>query len=251
MAVAILTISAGAAGVGAGVAGAVVSGGPPAPSTIAGPQAVASSGQIDSLVVTPETVLAGSEVVITFQFSGGSAQTQFGVVITDLNDEFNPFSCDQTLISGTSADGTDQDVCPVPTGAYIGNYTAQGVIYSSGPPPSVVFGPQAAFAVVSSQAITITTKSLPNGVVWNTTNKLRYSASLSAVGGNAPYRWSLASGSGPLPPGLKLRRSTGVIWGKATTAGSYLFTVQVVDSKTSTAPHTRNMAALTLSIAIS
>jgi hypothetical protein len=93
----------------------------------------------------------------------------------------------------------------------------------------------------------ITTTSLPAGSLYSKTNKAAYSATLSAAGGNPPYKWSLASGS--LPPGLKLT-SKGVISGKAKADGTYSFTVQVVDTKTKTKPATRNKATATLSITI-
>ena len=67
----------------------------------------------------------------------------------------------------------------------------------------------------------ITTAALANGVV-NTA----YSAVLQAIGGTAPYGWSITTGS--LPPGLTLNGAT--IGGTPTTAGTYGFTVQAVDS---------------------
>jgi len=94
-------------------------------------------------------------------------------------------------------------------------------------------------------AIDITTMSLPSGTL-----KTPYMATLTASGGNPPYRWSLASGSGPLPPGLKLK-ATGVISGRPKKAGTYSFTVQVVDTRTKTKPHTHNTATQPLSITIS
>ena len=94
-------------------------------------------------------------------------------------------------------------------------------------------------------AMGITATSLPSGTV-----KAPYTATLTAAGGNLPYRWSLASGSGRLPPGLKLK-PTGVISGKPRQAGTYSFTVQVVDTKSKTKPHTRNTATAMLSITIS
>jgi hypothetical protein len=98
-------------------------------------------------------------------------------------------------------------------------------------------------------SIGITTSSLPGGSVYSKANKVTYSATLAASGGNPPYKWSLVSGSA-LPPGLKLS-SKGVISGKATTTGTYSFTVQAVDTKTKAKPHTQNKAAETLSITIS
>lgn len=68
---------------------------------------------------------------------------------------------------------------------------------------------------------------LPGGAV-NT----NYSQQLAATGGKPPYTWALATGSLPLPPGLALNATTGVISGKPTTAGFYTFTVTVTDSDT-------------------
>jgi uncharacterized protein (TIGR03437 family) len=64
-----------------------------------------------------------------------------------------------------------------------------------------------------------------NGGTVNT----RMIQTLEAVNGSAPYQWSLASGS--LPPGVALvgRAQSGDITGVPTSAGSYTFTVRVVD----------------------
>jgi len=53
-----------------------------------------------------------------------------------------------------------------------------------------------------------------------------------ASGGVPPYTWSLATGSGPLPPGMSLS-SSGVIFGTppANFSSSYSFAVQVSDSQ--------------------
>ena len=55
-----------------------------------------------------------------------------------------------------------------------------------------------------------------------------YSSSLTATGGVPPYTFSISSGT--LPPGLTLNTATGAISGTPTTAGSYSFTVKLVDS---------------------
>ncbi|MGO9384086.1 MAG: beta strand repeat-containing protein, partial [Mycobacterium sp.] len=54
-----------------------------------------------------------------------------------------------------------------------------------------------------------------------------YSDTLTATGGTTPYTWSVNAGA--LPPGLSLS-SAGVLAGTPTTAGSYPFTVNVVDA---------------------
>src|SRR5215471_15863947 len=72
-----------------------------------------------------------------------------------------------------------------------------------------------------------TTCPLPDGTVGTP-----YSATLTATGGTAPYTWTLLSGS--LPPGLSLS-GAGVISGTPTTAGTYTFTLKVVDASGQTA----------------
>ena len=74
----------------------------------------------------------------------------------------------------------------------------------------------------SNAALSITTTSLPTGVVGTA-----YSVALGASGGTAPYSWSLASGSS-LPGGLSLAGST--IAGTPKADGATKITVQVQDS---------------------
>ncbi|MGB8542650.1 MAG: putative Ig domain-containing protein [Candidatus Acidiferrales bacterium] len=79
---------------------------------------------------------------------------------------------------------------------------------------------------VSSLSIT-TTSPLPPGVV----NTAYDSPGLqfAATGGNAPYTWSVASGSS-LPAGLTLDPSTGILSGTPTTAGTFNFGITVTDT---------------------
>lgn len=72
--------------------------------------------------------------------------------------------------------------------------------------------------------IQISPASLPNGAVG-----VDYPAvTLSVTGGQAPYSWSLASGSA-LPPGLDLS-SGGVISGIPTQSGAFVTTIQMTDA---------------------
>lgn len=71
--------------------------------------------------------------------------------------------------------------------------------------------------------LSITTASLPNGIVNNS-----YSSTLAATGGTPSYTWALSAGS--LPGGLNLTGSTGVISGTPTATGTSNFTTKVTDS---------------------
>ena len=100
-----------------------------------------------------------------------------------------------------------------------------------------------------TDGFTVTTSSLPNGAP-----KVVYSATLTATGGNPQLKWSVSSG---IPPrGLHLNKSQGVIsgWPNRKDAGTYTFTVKVVDHRTQkTRGHraTQNSATKVLSITIS
>ena len=93
----------------------------------------------------------------------------------------------------------------------------------------------------------ITTSSLPAGAL-----NSAYSATLAAIGGNPPYKWSVSAGR--LPKGLHLSKTTGTISGTPNKhdGGIYAFTVTVVDKKVHTKhqPTTQNTASQALSIAI-
>ncbi len=81
----------------------------------------------------------------------------------------------------------------------------------------------ASSTTTSSSQLTITTTSLPGGVIGRA-----YTARLHAKGGTPPYKWAV--GSGHLPPGLSLDSSSGEISGVPTTSGSESVTFLVTDS---------------------
>ena len=56
----------------------------------------------------------------------------------------------------------------------------------------------------------------------------QYAMPITVTGGILPYTWQLESGD--LPPGLTLKKLKGIISGTPTAAGTYHFTVGVVDS---------------------
>ena len=59
-----------------------------------------------------------------------------------------------------------------------------------------------------------------------------YSSGFAVHDGTGPFLWSLSSG--PLPTGLTLDTSTGLITGTPTTAGSYPVTIRATDANNGT-----------------
>ncbi|HUB79023.1 MAG TPA: Ig domain-containing protein [Bryobacteraceae bacterium] len=82
--------------------------------------------------------------------------------------------------------------------------------------------------LVATAGLTITTATLPAGAL-----QASYSQTLTASGGTPPYTWLVTSGT--FPGGLSLQRSTGIITGTPTTAGSFTFAITVTDANSQTA----------------
>jgi sugar lactone lactonase YvrE len=88
---------------------------------------------------------------------------------------------------------------------------------------------------VNPTALAIFTSAvLPSGIAGGA-----YSQTLAAIGGTAPYTWSVFSGV--LPPGLTLS-TAGLLAGTPTTLGAYNFTVQVQDSASASASQAFSLA---------
>ncbi|HET9741469.1 MAG TPA: Ig domain-containing protein [Terriglobales bacterium] len=77
----------------------------------------------------------------------------------------------------------------------------------------------------TQRPLQITTAKLPVPAA-----RQKYEVQLQAAGGLPPYRWSLAPSSKPLPPGLTLQESTGLIYGRPVSSSEYSIIVQVQDS---------------------
>jgi hypothetical protein len=131
-----------------------------------------------------------------------------------------------TLSSGGTISGT-----PTQTGTF--PFTVK-VTDSSVPPQNAT----QSLNLAVNPALTITTTSLPAATAGTS-----YSQTLAATGGIPSYTWGLASGSLPLPNGLNLNSSSGVISGTPATAGSSNFTVQATDSA-------RNKASQALALTV-
>jgi len=80
------------------------------------------------------------------------------------------------------------------------------------------------FSISIAALLAISTQpALPSGGVGTP-----YTQPLTAVGGTAPYAWTVSAGS--LPGGLTLGPTSGTISGTPTSVGSFSFTVQVTDN---------------------
>ncbi|MBZ5594121.1 MAG: Ig domain-containing protein [Acidobacteriia bacterium] len=81
------------------------------------------------------------------------------------------------------------------------------------------------FTLTVAQTLAITTAgTLPSG-----STGAPYSTALGVSGGTPPYTWAITSVA-PLPSGLSLSASNGVITGTPTSTGTFIFTVQVKDA---------------------
>ena len=111
-----------------------------------------------------------------------------------------------------SSDGILSGVPASPGGSY--NFTAQATDTNN----SIA---SQTFSIDISNAVQITTTSLPDGTSLNVL--------LAASDGVPPYAWSLSPGSPDLPPNLTLT-TDGLLSGFAITNGSFSFSVRATDS---------------------
>jgi YVTN family beta-propeller protein len=129
------------------------------------------------------------------------------------------------------------------TGAISGTPTTPGtsdfivtVTDSTAPKPVVV---SSVLSITVSAALTVATKSLPDGAVGSS-----YSQTIGIANGTSPFTYTVYSGS--LPTGLHLSASTGAISGTPTTAGTATFTVKVTDSSSPVQSATSTSLSITV-----
>jgi len=91
------------------------------------------------------------------------------------------------------------------------------------------------YSMTVTTPLVVSTLSVPSAIV-----RSKYSANLTATGGTGAYTWSPYPSGEALPPGLQLT-SIGTLTGTPTTAGTYPFGVQVIDSANNEATQSYNM----------
>ena len=94
---------------------------------------------------------------------------------------------------------------------------------------------KASYSMIVTTPLAVSTSSVPNATVGSA-----YSATLTATGGTGSYTWSPYPSGEALPPGVQLK-STGTLTGTPTTAGTYPFGVQVIDSANDEATQSYSM----------
>jgi Putative Ig domain len=186
--------------------------------------------QVSDSSTPPQTAQASSSisvnprngvVISTAALPSGTVGTAYSTTLTATGGTA-PYSW--TVASGTLPAGLSLSqggaISGTPTGAGQSNFTVQATDSSS--PVQKAIKPFSLSTSAAGMTLTITSGSLPNGVVGTV-----YSSTLTATGGTTPYSWTVVSGT--LPAGLSLSQG-GTISGTPTRAGQSSFTVQVTDS---------------------
>ena len=124
-----------------------------------------------------------------------------------------------SLPAGLTLDPASGVISGTPTAVNAATFTVN--VTDSGQPLHRTASQQLTLTVVPGLVGTNT--SLPNAAVGQVSG---YSAQLTAIGGTAPYVWTL---TGTLPPGLSLSPA-GLITGGPTQTGAFPFSVQITDT---------------------
>ncbi|HSE99121.1 MAG TPA: putative Ig domain-containing protein, partial [Blastocatellia bacterium] len=178
----------------------------------------------------PSEMIAGRSysVSVTMRNSGTSTWSPGGYRLGsdnpagNLNWGINRVDLPFSVSPGSSATFSFSVIAPATAGRYSFQWRMlqEGVGYFG--TPSTNLSVEVAASGGEGGPVSITTLNLPDAVRGRS-----YSQTLKASGGTPPYRWSVVGGI--FPPGLSLSQG-GAITGTPTAAGSYNFSLEVVDS---------------------
>jgi hypothetical protein len=174
------------------------------------------------------------------QTNAATLTITFGIITTSLPDGVVGTAYNQALSaaagklpytwsikSGALPAGLALDAAGVihgtPSAAGTSNFTVQVTDSSS---KSVKSSKALSIVIANARIpVSITTAALPNGTVG-----VAYNQSVTATGGTPAYQWTWKPNPGSsLPPGLNIDSNTGAIHGIPTNAGTFHFTVFVLD----------------------
>lgn len=180
-------------------------------------QATDATGQIGQVRYSV-TIASPPLTITTTALPGGTVGIAYSQVLiaTGGTSSYTWSIAAGTVPAGLQLIGVTGAITGTPTAAGTSTFTVQ-VTDSSGATAQA----HLSIAIVSTP-LTITTASLAGGTLG-----IAYSQTLAASGGTAPYTWALSAP--PLPPGLTVNASTGVISGMPTAPGTFSFTIAVGD----------------------
>ena len=169
-------------------------------------------------ITTPPITLLISTIALPSAVTG----QPYSAALTALGG-IPPVSADAwSLIGGSLPPGLNLSAAGIISGTPtdVGTFPFVVQVTDTGTPQHIA---SRQFSITVAPPVAITTPALPNAAPG-----AQYTQVVTATGGLPPYTWT---SNGTLPPGLTLSRTTGVISGIPTTAGTYTFSVMVSDSQ--------------------
>ena len=161
--------------------------------------------------------------ITTSALSDGQVQVAYQATLAATGG-VNPYTwsvASGQLPQGLALDGASGVIAGTPSAAGPFSFTIQ--VSDSSQPTAQTDSRALALTIGSVPQLQITTNALATASIQQS-----YQATMSAIGGVAPYTWRLASGL--LPLGLMLGAASGDISGTPTETGQFNITVEVTDS---------------------
>jgi large repetitive protein len=209
-----------------------------APSSTGGTQMTTVAGQLDTFnsdgLAQPGCTAGPAPLTLNCATGTGQVNVVYSSAVT-AGGGLQPYTF--AIIGGSLPPGLSLNTA---TGAITGTPTTPGTYsYTVLLEDATAVPGSLAGTVTSHCSITIAPAAQPLTIKCPTASATvgtAYSSPAATPGGTGPYTYSVASGA--LPSGLTLNAGTGAITGTPSKAGTYTFTLKVVDSKGATATTT-------------